>query len=235
MKLLRILFTYFPLVLAIFLFPKAVKAQDIGMSMMLFIPEGGEVSMPISPLSIRGVSLYEMGNVGLEFGASLYRMSGMNIDNIPFQSSKSLVNPFYSLFVPLEFVWYIPSKYFRFRLKAGGFAALNAGLSMHDGNFDRAIKDHFGYILVNSSSEISSSPVIGWQGGIEGIYYLTKKFGISVEAGYISGLGQTSINTTYDSMSADQQKVVFNRKWATDQGQLAYKGMEIALGVVLSR
>ena len=203
--------------------------------MMIFIPEGGEVSVPISPLSIRGISLYEMENVGIEFGASLYRMSGMNIENIPFKSEKSLVNPFYSLFVPLEFVWYIPSKYFRFRFKAGGFAALNVDMSVNDGHLDRAIRDHYGYALVNSSSVMSSSPVIGWHGGLEGIYYLTKKFGISVEAGYLQGVGQTSINTTYASISADQQKVVYNQKWSTDEAQLAYKGWEIAVGVVLSR
>jgi len=51
------------------------KGQDFGISASFFIPKNGYFSAPISPLSIRGVSLASAGVFSIDIGGSLYRMS----------------------------------------------------------------------------------------------------------------------------------------------------------------
>ena len=54
-------------------------AQDFGLSFSYFLPKNGYFSTPISPFSIRGLGVDLNRFVALEAGASLYRMSGLNV------------------------------------------------------------------------------------------------------------------------------------------------------------
>src|SRR5690606_38500619 len=54
-------------------------AQNVGLSFSYFIPKDGYFSTPISPFSIRGLGVDLTRNIALETGASLYRMSGLNM------------------------------------------------------------------------------------------------------------------------------------------------------------
>ncbi|HEY8512790.1 MAG TPA: hypothetical protein VIL31_12610, partial [Cyclobacteriaceae bacterium] len=54
-------------------------AQDFGLSFSYFLPKNGYFSTPISPFSIRGVGVDITNFLAVETGASLYRMSGLNV------------------------------------------------------------------------------------------------------------------------------------------------------------
>ncbi|MBR9999575.1 MAG: hypothetical protein KFF73_11420, partial [Cyclobacteriaceae bacterium] len=92
----------FPLLLPFMLSP--VRSQDIGMSFSFFFPENGYFSIPVSPFSIRGLGIHPTDFFSIESGFSLYRMSGLNVTDLPFESEDPLMGPMFSIFVPLEAV-----------------------------------------------------------------------------------------------------------------------------------
>ena len=99
-----------------------ISAQEMGLSFSYFFPKNGDFSVPVTPFSFRGLGFDFTSFSGVETGVSLYRMSGMNVKDIPFESNQALVGPFFSIFVPLELVLFAEGKRTVFRLKGGGFA-----------------------------------------------------------------------------------------------------------------
>ena len=80
------------------------EAQDFGLSFSYFIPKNGYFSTPISPFSIRGVGVNLNRFISLETGASLYRMSGLNVKDMAFETKDPIVAPNFTLMVPGELV-----------------------------------------------------------------------------------------------------------------------------------
>src|ERR1700712_1937899 len=80
------------------------SAQSVGLSFSYFIPRNGYFSTPISPFSLRGVGFNLNRYLAIQTGASLYRMSGLNMLGLPFDSKDPFVGPNFTLFVPLELV-----------------------------------------------------------------------------------------------------------------------------------
>jgi hypothetical protein len=97
------------------------SAQEVGLSFSYFIPRNGYFSTPISPFSIRGLGVNLNKYIALETGASLYRMSGLNIMDLPFQTKDALLGPNFTLFVPVELVIQLHGKNVEFDIKGGGF------------------------------------------------------------------------------------------------------------------
>src|SRR5205085_2016658 len=93
------------------------SAQEVGLSFSYFIPRNGYFSTPISPFSFRGVGFNINRFIAFETGGSLYRMSGLNIMGLPFESREPLVGPNFTLFVPVELVFQFPGKRFEFDIK----------------------------------------------------------------------------------------------------------------------
>src|SRR5436190_18758110 len=85
-------------------------AQNVGLSFSYFIPRNGYFSTPISPFSIRGVGVDLNKFVALETGASLYRMSGLNIKDVPFETREPMTGPNFTIFVPGEIVFQFKGK-----------------------------------------------------------------------------------------------------------------------------
>src|SRR6187402_3081984 len=82
----------------------AASAQSMGLSFSYFIPKNGYFSTPISPFSIRGLGVDLNKYIALETGASLYRMSGLNVKDMPFQTKDAIVGPNFTILVPAELV-----------------------------------------------------------------------------------------------------------------------------------
>ena len=80
----------------------SAKAQDVGLSFSYFIPKNGYFSVPVTPFSIRGVGFDLTRFFAIESGFTLYRMSGMGVKGMPYESKNPLIGPFFSLMVPLE-------------------------------------------------------------------------------------------------------------------------------------
>src|SRR5687768_12900178 len=81
-----------------------LMAQDFGLSFSYFLPKNGYFSTPISPFSIRGLGVDLNRYIAIETGASLYRMSGLNLKGLPFESKSPLIGPNFTILVPLELV-----------------------------------------------------------------------------------------------------------------------------------
>ena len=95
--------------------------QDFGLSFSYFIPRNGDFSTPISPFSIRGLGIDLHRYVAIETGGSLYRMSGLNLKGLPFESNDALLGPNFTILVPLELVFQLRGPQVEFDIKGGGF------------------------------------------------------------------------------------------------------------------
>ncbi|MFZ1807706.1 MAG: hypothetical protein WAU36_10810, partial [Cyclobacteriaceae bacterium] len=96
-------------------------AQNVGLSFSYFIPRNGSFSTPISPFSLRGVGFDFNRFLAVETGVSLYRMAGLNIIDLPFESTESLTGPNFTVFIPVELVLQFKGKQAQFDIKGGGF------------------------------------------------------------------------------------------------------------------
>ncbi|HMP99856.1 MAG TPA: hypothetical protein PKC24_08750, partial [Cyclobacteriaceae bacterium] len=76
---------------------KGAEAQEMGLSFSYFIPKNGYLSTPVSPFSIRGLGVGLNDYISLETGFSLYRMAGLNIIDIPYESKDALLGPNFTL------------------------------------------------------------------------------------------------------------------------------------------
>lgn len=132
-------------------FAKPVMAQEMGVSFSFFFPKNGYLSTPISPFSLRGIGFDLTQNIAIETGGTLYRMSGMNISNLPFESRDPLVGPFFNVLVPLELVFKVGTQDFEFKVKGGGFLFYNFGTKLNEGNIDRALRVYHDWEVVNSN------------------------------------------------------------------------------------
>ncbi|MDH5476031.1 MAG: hypothetical protein OEX22_10100, partial [Cyclobacteriaceae bacterium] len=129
-------------ILAIILFSSSsIKAQDMGISFSFFFPKNGDFSTPISPFSIRGLGVNFTDYLGVQTGFSLYRMTGMSVKDIPFESSKPLVGPNFTLLIPAELVIKLAGSSVELNLKGGGFFFYSFGQQLNYGNLDRSIRD----------------------------------------------------------------------------------------------
>src|SRR5687768_18042689 len=99
----------------------SARAQDFGLSFSYFIPKNGYFSTPISPFSIRGLGFNINRYLAVETGGSLYRMSGLNLKGLPFESKEPLVGPNFTILIPLELVIQLHGAQVEFDIKGGGF------------------------------------------------------------------------------------------------------------------
>src|SRR5688500_5136790 len=96
-----------------------VSAQEFGLSFSYFLPKNGYFSTPISPFSIRGLGVDLNRYIAIETGASLYRMSGLNLKGLPFESKSPLIGPNFTILVPLELVFQLKGSHVEFDIKGG--------------------------------------------------------------------------------------------------------------------
>ncbi|MEY3405144.1 MAG: hypothetical protein RL161_574, partial [Bacteroidota bacterium] len=96
-------------------------AQDFGLSFSYFVPRNGSFSTPVSPFSIRGLGVDFGKVISLETGASLYRMSGLNIIGLPFENVEPMAGPNLTLLIPGEIVFRLRGKKAEFNVNGGGF------------------------------------------------------------------------------------------------------------------
>src|SRR5688572_17249974 len=136
--------------LVVMLSTSLVQAQQFGLSFSYFIPKNGYLSTPISPFSIRGVGVNLTDFLSLETGGSLYRMSGLNLKGLPFESKDPLIGPNFTIFVPAELVVMLKAGNVQLDLKGGGFLFYSFENKLNYGNFDRAIRKHENLEVVNS-------------------------------------------------------------------------------------
>lgn len=205
-------------------------AQEFGLSFSYFIPRNGYFSTPISPFSIRGIGVNLNKFIALETGASLYRMSGLNIIDLPFESKDALLGPNFTLFVPAEVVIQLRGENVEFDIKGGGFAFYGFDNKINYGNFDQAIRKHENWSVANSTMTYDNNPGFGYHFGAEFTFYVTRQFGISLESNYLMGSAKFPLTGSYSGGTDSIETKTFQYSDA----RVDFTGLEFSIGVIFT-
>lgn len=208
------------------------RAQNVGLSFSYFIPKHGYFSTPISPFSIRGVGVDLNRFVALETGATLYRMSGLNMKGLPFESKNPIIGPNFTVFVPAELVFQFKGKRTQFDIKGGGFAFYGLGQKINYGNLDRAIRQYQGWDIANADVSFKNSPGFGYHFGTELTFKINRQFGISLESNYLIGGAKFPLTGTVVGGNINGP----NQVQSIDFGdsKIDFTGYEFSIGIIFS-
>jgi hypothetical protein len=208
----------------------AATAQDFGLSFSYFLPKNGYFSTPISPFSIRGLGVDVNRFIALETGASLYRMSGLNVKDLPFESKSPLIGPNFTILVPAEVVFQLRGNVLEFDIKGGGFFFHTFGNKINYGNFDRAIRGFNNWEVANSDLTFSAKPGFGYHGGAELTVNVTDQVGVSLETNYFVGQAKFPITGAVTGGSTSLETMAVNYADA----KIDFTGLEFSIGLIFS-
>lgn len=210
----------------------AASAQSMGLSFSYFIPKNGYFSTPISPFSIRGLGVDLNKYIALETGASLYRMSGLNVKDMPFTTKDAMVGPNFTILVPAELVIQFKGKQAEFDIKGGGFAFYGFSQKINYGNLDRALRKYQGWDVANADVTYTNNPGYGYHFGAEFIFNVTRQFGISIESNYMVGQAKFPLKGTYTGGTLNGTNETLPIDFA--DAKIDFTGFEFALGIIFS-
>ena len=210
----------------------ASSAQDVGLSFSYFIPRNGEFSTPISPFSVRGVGFNINRYIAFETGASLYRMSGMGLMDLPIESTRSLLGPNFTIFVPAEIVFQLPVGRSQFDIKGGGFFFYGFDQNLNYGNFDRAFKKLQNWDVANSNLSFENNPGFGVHAGVEITIPITSQVSISLETNYLMGSAKFPLKGNYSggTLNGTNSTVALDYKDA----KVDFTGLEFSIGLLFN-
>jgi hypothetical protein len=211
-----------------------LQAQDFGLSFSYFIPKNGDISMPVSPFSIRGVGLDLNKYVAIETGASLYRMSGLNLKDLPFESKRSLLGPNFTLLVPAELVIQLKGSRVEFDIKGGGFFFYGFAQKLNYGNFDRAIRAYNNWEVANADLSFKNNPGFGYHGGVELTVFVTSQVGISLECNYLKGQAKFPVTGAATGVRSAAGSTAEHIAIDYSDAKVDFRGLEFSVGVIFS-
>lgn len=211
---------------------KALRAQEVGLSFSYFIPKNGDFSTPISPFSIRGIGVNLNRFVAIETGASLYRMAGLHIKDLPFESGNSLLGPNFTILVPAEIVFQLKGQQVEFDIKGGGFFFYGFGQNLNYGNIDRAIRALEDWDVVNSKLSDENNPGFGYHFGAELTIPVTSQVSVSLETNYLMGSADFPLKGSYTggTLNALPQTKSVDYKDA----KVDFTGLEFSIGLIFN-
>lgn len=217
--------------LIIMLFSIMVKAQDFGLSFSYFIPKNGYFSTPISPFSIRGIGFNLNNFIAVETGASLYRMSGLNVKDLPFETKNPLVGPNFTIFIPAELVFELKGNNIQFDIKGGGFFFYGFDQKILYGNMDRAMREFYQLEIVNADLTYENKPGFGYHVGAELTLYVTQQVGVSLECNYL--VGQSSF-PLMGSFTGGTGSTIETTPVNYPDAKIDLTGLEFSIGLIFS-
>lgn len=207
-----------------------MAAQDFGLSFSYFIPRNGYFSTPISPFSVRGLGFNINRYLAVETGGSLYRMSGLNLKGLPFESKEPLVGPNFTILIPLELVFQLHGPQVEFDIKGGGFFFYGFAQKLNYGNFDRAIRVAQDWQVANGDFSFDNNPGVGYHGGVELTVYVTSQVGVSVETNYFVGDAKFPLQGSFTGGNSilETQAVDYA------DARIDFTGLEFAIGLIFT-
>lgn len=209
---------------------ETLSAQNVGLSFSYFIPRNGYFSTPISPFSLRGVGVDLNRFLALQTGATLYRMSGLSMKDLPLQSKAPFVGPNFTIYVPAELVIKLKGRNVEFDIKGGAFFFYGFGQTLNSGNIDRAIIDAEGWDVATSRLSFQNKPGFGYQGGVELTVYVTSQVGVSIESNYLAGQSAMPLSGSYSGgvTSISTKQVDYK------DAKIDFSGLEFSLGLIFN-
>ncbi|MDH4089600.1 MAG: hypothetical protein OEV74_08210 [Cyclobacteriaceae bacterium] len=205
-------------------------AQEFGLSFSYFIPKNGYFSTPISPFSIRGLGVDLNRFLALETGASLYRMSGLNVKDLPFETKDALVGPNFTILVPAELVLEFKGSPASFAIKGGVFGFYGFSQKINYGNLDRAIREYEGWEVVNSEFTYKNKPGWGYHAGVELTVYVTQQVGVSIETNYLMGQSGFPLTGSYTGGNASLE----TKPTEYPDAKIDLTGLEFSIGLMFN-
>ena len=209
---------------------QTASAQNVGVSFSFFFPKNGHFSIPISPFSLRGVGVNLNRYVAIESGFSLYRMSGMNVTDVPFETKDPIIGPTTTLLVPLELVLQFAGTSQEFRIKGGGFVFYNFYSRLLNGNLDAALRDYVMWDVLNSNFDYDNNIGWGYQMGVEYIVYITQQFGLTFGASYFVGGADLNLGGSYSG--GIDGGIIQSASDTFPESRLDFTGWEISVGAL---
>jgi len=160
----------------------------------------------------------------------LYRMTGLNLKDLPFESDKPLLGPNFTILVPAELVIGLKGSRVQFDIKGGGFFFYGLGQKLNYGNFDRAIRTFEQWTVANSDLKFKNNPGFGYHAGAELTVYVTSQVGVSFETNYLVGEAKFPVNGSYTGglTSLETRTVDFN------EAKIDFTGLEFSIGLIFS-
>ncbi len=205
-------------------------AQDFGLSFSYFLPKNGYFSTPVSPFSVRGLGFDLNRYFAIETGASLYRMSGLNLKDLPIESKDPLIGPNFTVFIPLELVIQLQGQRVGVDIKGGGFFFYGFAHKLNYGNFDRAIRASQQWQVANSDLSFQNNPGFGYHGGIELTVHVTEQVGVSIETNYLVGQAKFPLQGSFTGGNSTLETVQVNY----EDAKIDFTGFEFAIGLIFS-
>jgi hypothetical protein len=205
-------------------------AQNVGLSFSYFIPRNGYFSTPISPFSIRGLGFNVNRFLAVQTGASLYRMSGLSMKDLPLPNKEPFVGPNFTLFVPAELVFQLKRSRVEFDVKGGGFFFYGFGQTLNYGNIDKAIREKEGWAVANSTLAFQNKPGFGYQAGVELTINVTQQVGVSIETNYLVGQSKLPLTGSYSGGSSTIETKPVDYKDA----KVDFSGLEFSIGLIFN-
>lgn len=208
-----------------------LRAQDFGLSFSYFLPKNGYFSTPISPFSVRGLGFDINRYTAIETGASLYRMSGLNLKDLPFESKEPLVGPNFTILVPVELVFQFKGAKAEFDIKGGGFFFYGFAHKLNYGNFDRAIRAAEQWQVANSDFTFENNPGFGYHAGAELTVYVTSQVGVSLETNYFVGDAKFPLQGSY---TGGTTTTLETKPVEYPDAKIDFTGLEFAIGLIFT-
>jgi hypothetical protein len=205
-------------------------AQEVGLSFSYFIPRNGYFSTPVSPFSIRGLGVNINRFLAVQTGASLYRMSGLSVKDLPLSNKAPFVGPNFTIFVPVELVFQLKGSRLEFDLKGGGFFFYGFGQTLNYGNIDKAIREKEGWTVANATLAFQNKPGFGYHGGVELTVHVTNQVGVSIETNYLVGQSKLPLTGSYSGGSSTINTIPVDYKDA----KIDFSGLEFSIGLMFS-
>ncbi len=224
----------FIVAIILFLFSASTYAQEFGLSFSYFIPKNGYFSTPVSPFSIRGLGFDINKYLAFETGGTLYRMSGMNVKGLPFESKKPIVGPNFTIFVPAELVIQLKGQKVEFDIKGGVFGFYGFDHKINYGNFDRGIRTYENLQIANSTVTYKNKPGYGYHAGAELTIYVTNQLGISLETNYLVGDSKFPMKGSYIGSDGVNPAETVQLSDAYQNAKIDFTGYEFSIGLIFN-
>lgn len=215
---------------------QAIKAQEVGLSFSYFLPKNGYFSTPISPFSIRGLGVDLNKYFALQTGASLYRMSGLNVKDMDSLKTKdAILGPNFTILVPVELVLQFVGNNQEFRIKGGGFGFYGFDNKLNYGNLDKAIRKMERWDVANSNFDYKHGIGLGYYFGAEYIIYVTRQWGLSLEANYFIGDADLGLKGSYTGGNIGPPADLTTKQVDYADSKVDFTGLEISIGILITQ
>lgn len=208
---------------------KASYTQQVGASFSYFFPKNGYFSIPVAPISFKDLGIKFGKYAGLTSGLTLYRLSGMGVKGLPFESKTPLMGPLFAVMLPLSLKIIIPTSILKFELIGGGFGYFPFWNHLIYGNLNKEIAEYEGWDITSSNLQFDNKFGLGYNYGAKLTYFINKKIGAVLGAFYYNA--SSDVNIRGEIYGGNYNQTIESKPVNYSSSKLDFSGWEISLGV----